>query len=69
MPDPPDVDGAIDWLVASDEPAVRYRARTWLMDGSDRQPAVRRDRAQIPDGPIVAVRRSMDTPPVASGPP
>jgi hypothetical protein len=24
-------DGAIDWLLKSDEPAIRYRTRTWLL--------------------------------------
>ena len=45
---------AIDWLLASDEPAIRYRARTWLLDESERKAAVRADRAAIPEGSIVA---------------
>ena len=58
------MDGAIVWLLASDEPAVRYRARTWLMGGSERQPAVRRDRAEIPDGPIVSALLDLPDPTV-----
>jgi hypothetical protein len=45
---------ATDWLLASDEPAVRYRTRTWLLDQSEADPAVRRDRELAPDGPIVS---------------
>ncbi len=48
------MDRVTDWLVESDEPVVRYRARTWLMGRSEGHPAVRRDRAEIPQGPIVS---------------
>jgi hypothetical protein len=44
---------AVDWLLASDEAAIRYRARTWLLDESERKTAIRADRAGIPDGQIV----------------
>lgn len=45
---------AVEWLLGSEEPAVRYRARTWLLGGAERNPDVRADRRAIPDGPIVA---------------
>jgi hypothetical protein len=45
---------AIDWLLASDEPAVRYRTRTWLLDRPETDPAVGADRTAIPDGRIVS---------------
>jgi hypothetical protein len=50
------IDGqaAIDWLLASGEPAIRYRARTWLRDRPETDPEVRRDRELAPDGPIVS---------------
>lgn len=47
-----DVD-AIDWLLASDEPAIRYRTLTDLMDRSENDPAVTVARAAIPQGPKV----------------
>ena len=56
------MDGAVEWLLASDEPAVRYRARTWLLDRPDGQAAVRRDRAGIPGGPIVSTLLDMPDP-------
>jgi hypothetical protein len=43
-----------DWLIASDEPVIRYRTGTWLMGRSEGHSAVRRDRSQIPQGPIVS---------------
>ena len=48
------VDTATEWLLAAEEPVIRYRARTWLLDQRETHPAVRADRAAIPDGPIVA---------------
>lgn len=49
-----DSESAIRWLLDSDEPAVRYRTRTWLLDQSETSPGVRADRAQILHGPIVS---------------
>lgn len=45
---------AIDWLLASDEPAIRYCTRTWLLDTPETDRAVRADRMAIPDGPIIS---------------
>lgn len=45
---------AVDWLLASEEPIIRYRARTWLLDEPETDPAVAADRAAIPDGAIVS---------------
>jgi hypothetical protein len=44
----------IEWLRASDEPAVRYRTRTWLLDLSETDRDVRADRTAAPDGPIIS---------------
>jgi hypothetical protein len=44
----------IDWLLKSDEPAVRYRTRTWLLGQPESNAAVRRDRKAAWDGPIVS---------------
>ena len=57
MADPP---SAIDWLLASDEPAIRYRARTWLLGKPETDAAVRADRRAIPEGGIVS--RLLDFP-------
>lgn len=45
---------AIEWLLASDEPIIRYRARTWLQDEPETDAAVRADRHAIPDGNVVS---------------
>ncbi len=45
---------ALDWLLASDEPANRYRTQTWLLDQPETDPAVRQERARVADGPIVS---------------
>ena len=45
---------AVDWLLGSDEPAVRYRARTWLLGQAETHPAVRADRRAVATGPIVS---------------
>jgi hypothetical protein len=49
-----DTDGVLDWLLASDEPIIRYRTRTWLLDQPESNAAVRRERKLVPDGPIVS---------------
>jgi hypothetical protein len=49
-----DRDGVLDWLVASDEPIIRYRTRTWLSDQPEGDPAVHRERKLVPDGQIVS---------------
>ena len=49
-----DLDRVIDWLIESDEPAVRYRARRWLQGRPESDPAVGRDRVGMPQGPIVS---------------
>lgn len=51
---------ALDWLLASDEPAIRYRARTWLLGQPETSPKVRADRERVADGPIVAALLDMD---------
>src|SRR5438093_4973585 len=56
-------DGVIDWLLESDEPAIRYRTRTWVLGQAETNPAVRRERKQVPDGPIVSTL--LDFPSVA----
>ena len=43
----------IDWLLESNEPAVRYRAMTELLDLPDHDPEVTSARHAIPDGPLV----------------
>jgi hypothetical protein len=50
----PDRSRVLDWLLASDEPAIRYRTRTWLLDQPESDPAVRREANLAPDGPIVS---------------
>jgi hypothetical protein len=45
---------AVDWLLGAEEPAIRYRARTWLLGRAESDPEVRSDRAAIPDGQIVS---------------
>jgi hypothetical protein len=45
---------ALDWLLASDEPAVRYRTRTWVLGQPETNPAVRAERKRAWDGPIVS---------------
>ncbi|HTE86598.1 MAG TPA: hypothetical protein VK821_17900, partial [Dehalococcoidia bacterium] len=47
-------DGAIEWLLASNEPVIRYRTRTWVLGQRESDSDVRRDRKQVPDGPIVS---------------
>ena len=47
-------DPAIDWLLESDEPAIRYRTRTWLLGQSETSAPVRRDRREAWGGPIVS---------------
>ncbi len=44
---------ALDWLMASQEPAVRYRTRTWLLDKPVTDRAVGADGALVFDGPII----------------
>jgi hypothetical protein len=44
----------IDWLLRSDEPAIRYKARMWLLDQPETDAAVRRDRKEAWEGPIVS---------------
>ena len=51
---------AVDWLLACDEPAIRYRARTWLLGQSESDPGVRADRDRLAEGPIVATLLDMD---------
>jgi hypothetical protein len=50
----PDSGSARDWLLASDEPAIRYRTRTWVLGQPESDPEVRRERKQVPDGPIIS---------------
>jgi hypothetical protein len=45
---------AITWLLASDEPAIRYRTRTWLLDQPESHAAVRREQKAAWDGPIIS---------------
>ena len=45
---------AIEWLLASTEPAIRYRTRTWLLDLPESDPRVTADRQRAWDGDIVA---------------
>src|SRR5439155_16316835 len=59
-----DRDGAIDWLLESDEPAIRYRTRTWVLGQAETNPAVRRERKQVPDGQIISTL--LDFPSVAT---
>ena len=44
---------ALDWLLASDEPAVRYRAMTELLDRPEDDREVIEARRAIPRGPLV----------------
>jgi hypothetical protein len=55
---------AVSWLLSSDEPAIRYRARTWLLGRSEEAPEVRSDRAAIRDGRIVATLMEFPAPSV-----
>lgn len=43
----------IDWLLASDEPAVRYLTRVRLLGEDPRSRAANRDRAMIPRSPLM----------------
>ena len=45
---------AVDWLLHSHEPVVRYRTRTWLLDTPEADAHVRADRAAVFAGRIVA---------------
>jgi hypothetical protein len=45
---------AIEWLLQSDEPAVRYRTRTWLLGQPESNADVKRDREQISEGRMVS---------------
>ncbi len=49
-----ETDTATNWLLASDEPAVRYRTRTWLLNAAESAAEVRADRNAIPDGRIIS---------------
>ena len=60
-----DVDRVTGWLVESDEPAVRYRTRTWLMGQAEGHAAVRRDRARIPGGSIVSTLLDLPDPAIS----
>ena len=51
---------AVDWLLASDEPLIRYRARTWLLGASERNATVRADRDAAPDGPVASTLLAID---------
>jgi hypothetical protein len=46
-------DDAVVWLLASDEPAIRHLTRRWLLGQPETAAAVRRERKQITDGPII----------------
>jgi hypothetical protein len=58
----PDGRRAVDWLLASDEPAVRYRTRTWLLDEPESDRAVRADAGRAADGPIVSTLLDLPEP-------
>ena len=47
-------DPATAWLLESDEPATRYRTRTWLLDRPETDRRVRADRRAIAQGQIVS---------------
>ena len=64
MSDAPDLGRVTDWLVESDEPAVRYRTRSWLIGQGERNSAVRRDRAQVPHGAIISTLLDLPDPAV-----
>ena len=64
MSDAPDLGRVTDWLIESDEPAVRYRTRSWLIGQGERNPAVRKDRAQIPHGAIISALLDLPDPAV-----
>lgn len=49
-----DSTSAVAWLVASDEPVVRYRALTWLLDRPSSDATVRAARGEVLEGPIVS---------------
>ena len=44
----------LNWLLESDEPAIRYRTRTWLLGEPETSAKVKRDRMEAWDGPIVS---------------
>ena len=46
-------DDAVAYLLESDEPAIRHLTRLWLLGQPESAAAVRRERKQIADGPIV----------------
>ena len=46
-------DSALQWLLASNDPSIRYFALTELLDRSPRSAEVRAARGQILDGPRV----------------
>ncbi len=46
-------DPVIDWLLASDEPLIRFRTRTWLLGQRDADPTARRDLEGIVGGRMV----------------
>lgn len=50
----PERDKAIDWLLKSDEPAIRYRTRTWLLGEAESHAKVKSDRNAAWDSPIVS---------------
>jgi hypothetical protein len=45
---------AVEWLASSQEPAVRYRAKTWLLDAGEDDPSLSSDRAAVFDGDNVS---------------
>ena len=44
----------LNWLLESDEPAVRYRTRTWLLGEAETSAKVKSDRRAAWNGPIVS---------------
>jgi hypothetical protein len=70
MSRPPPVRGAsqaaVEWLLASQEPLLRYRTRTWLQHQPEDDDAVRADRAAAAQGPIAATL--LDFPPPSMNP-
>src|SRR5689334_8100475 len=50
--------GIIDQLLASDEPAIRYLARVQVLGESPASRAAARERAKIPDSPMVTTMLS-----------
>jgi hypothetical protein len=47
-------DRVLEWLLASDEPAIRCCARTWLLDQPESDPAVQHEANLAHRGPIVS---------------